>query len=238
MSLVESFWIVVVLVITVGTQTVSCSTKQEQSINYRVDVRDEVHTTTDEYKQPNDGYRLMKLQNGTLYRCKIENENEKGKKKETTDAVLHAAGVAVITKRLNEKCIILVEGWWTYEYCHQKHVTQFHMDPKGNVHPKHFLGKGSSDLTLHRDGLNIFYSSNFTSGDICDITGLPRTTIINYRCPNLGSEPQASKELGMSLKEIRTCSYLVVVDVDDLCPVTHPNSEKDVSVIPCYQMNV
>lgn len=25
-----------------------------------------------------------------------------------------------------KKCLLYVEGWWTYEYCYLKHVSQYH----------------------------------------------------------------------------------------------------------------
>eukprot|EP01060_Flectonema_neradi_P011066 TRINITY_DN18130_c0_g1_i1.p1 TRINITY_DN18130_c0_g1~~TRINITY_DN18130_c0_g1_i1.p1 ORF type:complete len:229 (+),score=24.10 TRINITY_DN18130_c0_g1_i1:62-748(+) len=197
-------------------------------INYRVDLKDGI-------AESGHNYKTMKLQNGTTYRCRVEEGPAGQKRSEPTDAELQSAGVSVITKNLNKRCVVHAEGWWTYEYCHGKHVVQYHMDTKGKVFPKYSLGTGPSNLSLHRDGEGVYFSSTSTEGDVCDITGLPRSTVVQYRCPTSGAST-TSQELQLTLKEVRTCSYLVTVSIRELCPITHPNSEKDLSIIPCHQV--
>ena len=43
-------------------------------------------------------------------------------------------------------CLVANTGWWSYEWCHLRHVRQFHVEPDGKITADWSLGsfKGNS----------------------------------------------------------------------------------------------
>jgi hypothetical protein len=89
-------------------------------------------------------------------------------------------------EELNNQCLYITNGWWSYEMCYLHSTTQFHM-PGGQNAPEWIISLGhyaSSDwevrnMTVHRHKVGLFpvgsvvpyVSQQLESGNICELTG-------------------------------------------------------------------
>lgn len=129
---------------------------------------------------------------------------------------------------IKEKCIYRHEGWWSYEFCHQKHMRQLHLEDDKPV--QEFLmgvfdpmatvdfNLNQSDATVFKDprskdASQRYHAHVYTNGTLCDLTKQPRETEIRFVC----SEPSV---VISSIKEISTCKYVITVQCPMLCK--HP----------------
>ena len=71
-----------------------------------------------------------------------------------------------------------VQGWWTYEWCHQSHVRQFHRDADGTVTSDWSLGQfdalGSMklDVKASHDARQPLFIHKFEGGQVRDAGSL------------------------------------------------------------------
>ncbi|CAA7022934.1 unnamed protein product [Microthlaspi erraticum] len=145
-------------------------------------------------------------------------ETEKQVKLKTPDELLEL---------LNEKCLIRQEGWWSYEFCHQKEVKQLHVDGE-KVVQEFYLGIFDPEATaafnqnVSADALQRYHSHIYTNGTICDLTGTPREVEVRFVCAE-------TKAMVTSITELSTCKYALTVQCPTLCK--HPlfQLEKPVS---------
>jgi len=136
-------------------------------------------------------------------------------------------------------CFYRVEGWWTYEFCYQKHFKQFHQE--NNVNTAEFMlglyasengqGDGSKDIKVDDSSKQevAYYRQQYTLGTKCDVTGDPRVTEVQFRCAT------DSLNVIASVKERSTCSYVVVFYTPLIC--NHPafqHKQDPVRNIECY----
>lgn len=148
---------------------------------------------------------------------------------------------------LGEQCFYRVEGWWTYEYCHRKHVRQFHKDNE-EVTADFWLGKFDAGATgtLREqaggvDAVSVEPSASgpsskyvalvFTGGTVCDLTGDERRVEVRFFCG------QDENTFIANLKEPATCKYTLQVNTPVLC--RHPSfgvAEKPVKYIQCTEV--
>ncbi|BHF61453.1 Protein OS-9 [Sparganum proliferum] len=98
-------------------------------------------------------------------------------------------------------------GWWTYEVCFGRSVSQVHED-NGHIVANTSLGLFSSDYDWDRAVMQFY-----RNGDSCDLTGAPRSTELRLIC----SENPVTTIL--DVVEPETCSYLLRVGVPELCRV-------------------
>ncbi|KAK4124697.1 hypothetical protein N657DRAFT_690178 [Parathielavia appendiculata] len=174
---------------------------------------------------------------------------------------------------LDGHCMYFTSGWWSYSFCYGKNVVQFHAvastrpgDPPtrdqntqeyilGRVQaPKPSTGHSDHDgqtkslappnAQLQVKGDQRYLSQRLEGGTICDLTGRPRTIEIQYHC-----SPGATADRIGWIKEVTTCTYLMVVYTPRLCsdvafqppketrahplrcrPVMRPGSEEDQSL--------
>ncbi|KHJ31118.1 putative misfolded glycoproteins degradation protein yos9 [Erysiphe necator] len=147
---------------------------------------------------------------------------------------------------LDGSCLYFISGWWSYSFCFNAEVTQFHHltlqpgkqdSPKRDPNTKPFvLGKatskeGSRDssnsklngltdlhrttqmprLELNSKGGTRYLVQRMESGTICDLTNKPRRIEIQFHC-----NPSMTDRIGY-IKEVTTCSYLMVVYTPRLC---------------------
>ncbi|XP_020597096.1 protein OS-9 homolog isoform X2 [Phalaenopsis equestris] len=129
---------------------------------------------------------------------------------------------------IKEKCIYRHEGWWSYEFCHQKHVRQLHLEDDKPV--QEFLmgvfdpvatanfNQNQSDATVlkdprSKDASQRYHAHVYNNGTLCDLTNQLRETEIRFVC----SEPSV---VISSIKEISTCKYVVTIQCPMLCK--HP----------------
>uniref|UniRef100_A0A673LR17 Endoplasmic reticulum lectin n=1 Tax=Sinocyclocheilus rhinocerous TaxID=307959 RepID=A0A673LR17_9TELE len=131
-------------------------------------------------------------------------------------------------------CSYRIESYWTYEVCHGKHVRQYHEDKETGQKisiQEYYLGtmkKGSAGWmflklslcsqvpTKNIEGqLTPYYPVEMGHGTECSLKqNNPRCTTVLYVC-----HPEAKHEI-LTIAEVTTCQYEVVVLTPLLCP--HP----------------
>ncbi|XP_058962741.2 endoplasmic reticulum lectin 1 [Pocillopora verrucosa] len=121
-------------------------------------------------------------------------------------------------------------GWWKYEFCYGKQVTQFHQEANGpriNI----LLGKWVENAHISwkkdkwaGDGyIDHFYSA----GDVCDLTGKPRSVVVRLKC----KESTHLQEVALSLTEPSTCEYILRVESPIICPLLEKMDEHGLFVV-------
>uniref|UniRef100_A0A671SCV2 Endoplasmic reticulum lectin n=1 Tax=Sinocyclocheilus anshuiensis TaxID=1608454 RepID=A0A671SCV2_9TELE len=129
-------------------------------------------------------------------------------------------------------CSYRIESYWTYEVCHGKHVRQYHEDKEtgqkiniqeyylGTMNKKDGAGWQICKLkfvpTKNIEGqLTPYYPVEMGQGTECSLRqNEPRFTTVLYVC-----HPEAKHEI-LTIAEVTTCQYEVVVLTPLLCP--HP----------------
>ncbi|KAH6570627.1 hypothetical protein BASA50_007812 [Batrachochytrium salamandrivorans] len=126
------------------------------------------------------------------------------------------------------KCLYHVPGgYWTYELCMGGKIRQFYhtaettedrkKKPPGSTPTEYILGRSgnikSEDVVLQTDlsGSAWVLKETWGGGTMCDLTGVPRETIIEYHCS------QVSEDTITSLREVSSCRYLIVIKTFKLC---------------------
>ncbi|KFY85902.1 hypothetical protein V500_08050 [Pseudogymnoascus sp. VKM F-4518 (FW-2643)] len=211
-----------------------------------------------------------------------------------TSEAIHKASLALELSRANThgwellaplggSCIYYTSGWWSYKFCYNDSITQFHAAPpqpgrpqfppvRDPRTPQFVLGRakkipgqdskthgkfyddgtnekaeGGSDLEIrgsqedsdyHEDdiqgilqdnGDNRYLAQKMKSGTLCDLTMRPREIEIQYHCGTTGSDRIAW------IKEVTTCSYLMVVHTPRLCTdvAFQPQAQTETHEILC-----
>ena len=155
-----------------------------------------------------------------------------------------------LLRSMSGSCLYFISGWWSYSFCYNTHVKQFHQLPPGKgtpifppvedpATPSYVLGKfgevrnrfedaddGARDAGLRpqegEEGMTTeiqakgtsssrYLSQKLSGGTTCDLTGSPRRVEIQFHC-----HPQGVDRIGL-IKEVSTCSYLMVVYTPRLC---------------------
>ncbi|OBT80398.1 hypothetical protein VF21_00773 [Pseudogymnoascus sp. 05NY08] len=196
-----------------------------------------------------------------------------------TSEALHKASLALELSRANDhgwellaplgkSCLYYTSGWWSYKFCYNDSITQFHAAPpqpgrpqfppvRDPRTPQFVLGRakkipgqdskthgkfyddgssekaeGGSDIelrgsqeeegsefyeddeikgVLQDNGDNRYLAQKMKSGTLCDLTMRPREIEIQYHCGTTGVDRV------QWIKEVTTCSYLMVVHTPRLC---------------------
>ncbi|OJJ46259.1 hypothetical protein ASPZODRAFT_133288 [Penicilliopsis zonata CBS 506.65] len=146
-----------------------------------------------------------------------------------------------LLSELEGKCMYYVSGWWSYSFCYKNQIKQFHALPSGSGVPSYppmedrntqsfILGrfaegddddeidgdaepkKASTDLAeLQTKGGSRYLVQHLDRGTKCDLTGRPRKVEVQFHC-----NPQSTDRIGW-IKELTTCSYLMVIYTPRLC---------------------
>ena len=153
-----------------------------------------------------------------------------------------------LLKDLEGHCMYFVSGWWSYSFCYNSEVKQFHQLPPGRggvpVYPpiedqqvpSYVLGKlqertsrrsklerqrisgptevksiGLDVAQLQTKGDTRYMVQKLSGGTTCDLTGKERKIEIQFHC-----HPQSTDRIGW-IKEISTCSYLMMIYTPRLC---------------------
>ncbi|MCJ1394886.1 Protein OS-9 [Xylographa bjoerkii] len=153
-----------------------------------------------------------------------------------------------LLKELEGHCMYFVSGWWSYSFCYNMEVKQFHQLPPGRGGipvfppiedqkvPSYVLGKhrgerahgaqserqqigGPADETLttsdiaqlQTKGDMRYLVQKLSGGTTCDLTGKDRKIEVQFHC-----HPQSTDRIGW-IKEVSTCSYLMVIYTPRLC---------------------
>lgn len=159
-----------------------------------------------------------------------------------------------LLSHLKELCLYYGSGWWTYEFCKNTKIVQYHaaaLTPAGQPpvrdrgHHEYVLGREPTlpsgaihsgedgdpvPATVQTKGDQRYLVQKLEAGTICDLTGRARTIEVQYHCvPGM-------KESKISLiKEITICHYLMVVNSPELCndAAFLPPTEAKANAISC-----
>lgn len=137
---------------------------------------------------------------------------------------------------LKEKCLYYVEGYFMYSLCYGNEITQFHpaqvqSNPevpipeegtdqyilgrfnKADQDQKADVVKERFDVTVQSSDAGTKYlSQRLGGGTICDLTGFERNIEIQYYCNH-----KVPNDMIAWIKEVKTCSYEVLVYSPRLC---------------------
>ncbi|MCJ1432670.1 Protein OS-9 [Xylographa pallens] len=153
-----------------------------------------------------------------------------------------------LLKELEGHCMYFVSGWWSYSFCYNTDVKQFHQLPPGRGGvpvfppiedqkvPSYVLGKHQGERTyrtqserqqigglaaetpmtsdiaqLQTKGDMRYLVQKLSGGTTCDLTGKDRKIEVQFHC-----HPQSTDRIGW-IKEVSTCSYLMVIYTPRLC---------------------
>ncbi|EZF35237.1 hypothetical protein OS-9 homolog [Trichophyton mentagrophytes] len=208
-----------------------------------------------------DSYHEMVL-DGQRFLCGIPSVSPTGKDNTSTstpnpeDEALELAratnrGLELLSD-LEGKCLYYAAGWWSYSFCYMKEVRQFHARVPGQgvpVYPPaedpdsktYVLGRfqknpergqptaASTEVAaLQTKGESWYLVQYLERGTICDLTRRPRKIEVQFHC-----HPQSPEHIAW-IKEVTTCSYVMMVYTPRLCndvafqppQVEKPNSIK------------
>jgi protein OS-9 len=137
---------------------------------------------------------------------------------------------------LEGKCMFFVSGWWSYSFCYNSQIKQFHQLPPGSggpiyppqedpSTPSYVLGrfgdkkadqrgsgaKTSTTTELQTKGETRYLVQKLGGGTTCDLTGKDRRVEVQFHC-----HPQSTDRIGW-IKEVATCTYLMIVYTPRLC---------------------
>ncbi|KAH8819862.1 glucosidase II beta subunit-like protein-domain-containing protein [Xylogone sp. PMI_703] len=232
------------------------------------------HDTDPQNDPTKVSYELMHLKNRP-YLCTIPFVTPP-LKNETSEAEARAAEAKELARAtdrgwellqdLEGSCLYFVSGWWSYSFCYNSEVTQFHAitqypgkaptpperDPNSQMYvlgrvksqktpvtdewgnevekPKQKITAATSAGTeLQVKGDTRYLVQKLEGGTICDLTGKPRRVEVQYHCM-----PNMSDRIGY-IKEVTTCSYLLVVYTPRLCNdvAFAPSTENKANAIVC-----
>jgi hypothetical protein len=224
--------------------------KAEAQQGKGVSVNAQAASTGDEDSQPHQEYEyeLMTLHEQP-YLCSIpivqrataNTTEEQVSEAEAQKELARAAdkGRELLAGMQGNQCLFYSTGWWTYSFCYNQQVRQFHALSPGQTGgrvwppqedpttPAFVLGKvddstkqpGAPDQeTQHSVSTELqtkaetsYLVQQLSGGTPCDLTGKDRRIEIEYHC-----NPQLTDRIGW-IKETSTCSYLMVVYTPRLC---------------------
>lgn len=161
-----------------------------------------------------------------------------------------------LLREMEGKCMYYFSGWWSYSFCYQKQIKQFHALPAGRGIPNYppiedtqthsfvlgrFIGdKGEEEkqsaktdvAELHTKGGSRYLVQHLRGGTKCDLTGRERKVEVQFHC-----HPQSTDHIGW-IKELTTCSYLMVIYTPRLCDDVAflPPRQDEIHTIECREI--
>lgn len=216
----------------------------------------------------NESYQDMFLNNRS-YLCSIpkahksvENKTEQlsRESKEKKDLAKAASrGSELLQDMEGSPCLFFSTGWWSYSFCYNSQVKQFHSLPPGTpgvprwppaedpTTPSYVLGKfqKSNDQPLGKDAPakgdvaelqtkaeTSYLVQRLDGGTACDLTGQDRKVEVQFHC-----HPQSTDRIGW-IKETATCAYLMVIYTPRLCNdiAFLPPKDTRVNTISCREV--
>jgi protein OS-9 len=248
---------------------------------------DDGEKVTDGTSQVSETYEILHLPNSaspsSRYLCAIPvlappeplntTANELAKAEEARELSRAQARGWELMSGLDGSCLYFVSGWWSYSFCYNRDIVQFHALPNqldrhglpvrdpdtqdyvlGKVAPqiqkqlngqrKDAVGadekpsdadlgqesqtrpdagdaatRPSSSSTLSPPNTEVavkgdqrYLVQRLDGGTICDLTGRERTIEVQYHCL-----PNAQADRIGWIKEVTTCTYLMVINTPRLC---------------------
>ena len=116
---------------------------------------------------------------GRRYEC-VSHEKEEA-------AVTNEFSVSDVMARLSRMCIAFPIDWWSYEWCHQRQVKQFHIEAtkrsKAKRNPEWSLGMFDSyEVVMDANGEPSEIVEYFSGGQNCDENGEARSSEVGLSC--------------------------------------------------------
>lgn len=149
----------------------------------------------------------------TLQELQSDKENFQRVLNDTLDL-----GVDIVKGILPDQCIGYRSGFWAYQYCSKRQFSQYHGTP---THPTLIYVLGRPDkrdsnrhFELLYNDFGYYINEVIGSGDICDLSGEPRTIEVQYVCGSAVGEASIQW-----VREVATCKYQAQISVPDLCNV-------------------
>ncbi|GAM21812.1 hypothetical protein SAMD00019534_049870 [Acytostelium subglobosum LB1] len=182
----------------------------------------------------------MTLANGTKFTCYIpvprdEEEDDTWLEIPTSEDFEEALAPMELAA-----CLLKPGGWWQYEYCHNKHIRQFHMGKAEKVEAEFSLGVVSKVTRLgHVRGIDPafiesynnkeetslpdntpppYYAKTYQHGTPCDLVPGQRQTEVRFYCHD-----EQSKQPFSFIQEIiepSSCHYIIRIQTSRMC--IHP----------------
>ncbi|TID28058.1 hypothetical protein CANINC_002739 [Pichia inconspicua] len=185
--------------------------------------------------------------------------NDPNTMKQEKDVAIDAIRNFHLTHR--NTSVTLDSGYWRYMLRFDHDILQLHSEANvdGSIFINHFklaswsdnddpfsletipyfIDKGASDPYKFESDFELINSEDMTkyvtqrlgNGEICDLTGIPRTTIINYKCNEKASAPVLK-----NIHEWRTCDYVMDLEASYFCrwPMWSSTSSALKSNIECF----
>ncbi|KIW20866.1 hypothetical protein PV08_01444 [Exophiala spinifera] len=179
------------------------------------------------------------------------------REKELDRAVIR--GSELLQGMASNQCLYYSTGWWTYSFCYNAQVTQFHALPPGTngrvwppqedpTVPSFVLGrfegqknKKTAEHTSSEQAVSTevqtqaetnYLVQRLEGGTPCDLTGNNRKIEIQFHC-----NPQLTDRIGW-IKETATCAYLMIVYTPRLCNdvAFQPPKESRAHSITCTEI--
>ncbi|CAL3963455.1 unnamed protein product [Diplocarpon coronariae] len=231
----------------------------------RTDSSQDGSSTNYVFDPENETYELMYL-NGDQHLCTIpivdipaKNDTSETRAAEQKELMRATDRGWELLQDLEGKCLYFVSGWWSYAFCYEDSITQFHQLPaqagKPQLPPQpdpttsqFVLGKmkrkdkeDGRDSAIEKStrepqknelqirGDTRYLVQKMEDGTICDLTGKPRRVEVQFHC-----NPHVTDRIGY-IKEVTTCSYVMVVYTSRLCSdvAFQPPKETKANQITC-----
>lgn len=164
-----------------------------------------------------------------------------------------------LLNEMEDKCLYYISGWWSYSFCYNRQIKQFHALPSGSGIPTYppmedptthsfVLGRFPRDddddevdqdkktapdpAELQTKGGTRYLVQRLSYGTRCDLTGRERKIEVQFHC-----HPQSTDRIGW-IKELTTCSYLMVIYTPRLCNDVAflPPQQDEVHAIQCREV--
>lgn len=200
----------------------------------------------------------MKLSSSEEYLCSIPLVQQPGSDNETDSELAKAEEARELSRAtahgwellsgLGDQCLIFMSGWWTYKFCKNREIVQFHVpaaaaagqavrDPHAIEYvlgavpaiPTSSLQKSRQNpdtkplpAEVQVKGDQRYLVQKLEGGTTCDLTGRDRTIEVQYHCV-----PGLKADRISWIKEVTICAYLMVVNTPRLC--------EDVAFLPPKQ---
>ncbi|KAF2349179.1 Glucosidase II beta subunit-like, partial [Trinorchestia longiramus] len=129
-----------------------------------------------------------------------------------------------------EHCLDGGIGWWHYEFCYGRHVTQFHVNKDGSkitillgtFNPLKHIEWIKKHPSKAPNGLQVTHL--YSDGAVCDVSGKPRVTEVRLKCyPR--SEKVNVGTVALYLIEPEPCYYILGVETGLVCDLLHDADE-------------
>ncbi|KAJ1991577.1 Protein OS-9 [Coemansia sp. RSA 1358] len=150
---------------------------------------------------------------------------------------------------LKASCLSYTSEYWTFEYCHNRYVRQYHRSAPGQsgrivevgyklgeyTNRKQISAEEGSDVgttKISTIGRKRFLTQMWGGGTMCDVTGRPRQVEVQFHCDLNSPEGVALVE------EVFSCQYVVVIRTPRLCadPLFYNMAESAIHNISCQHV--